>query len=113
MRVMHEAIEDGIGKRGVADEVVPVLDGDLTRDERRASPAPIFDQFEQIAAFAIAQRRQAPVVENQQVGLRKVLQDAAIRAVTAGERELAEQSGQSHISHGVALPTGRMPQRTG
>ncbi len=31
--VMDEAIEDGVGQCGVADELVPVIDGELAGDE--------------------------------------------------------------------------------
>ena len=35
--VVDEAIEDGIGEGGLADEVVPGFDGELAGDQRRAS----------------------------------------------------------------------------
>lgn len=63
VRVVHEPIEDRVPKRGVADQLVPEFDRDLTRDERRASARSIFDDFQEIAAFAIAQGGQAPVLE--------------------------------------------------
>ncbi len=62
MRVVHEPIEDGITKRGVADHLVPVLDRDLTRDERGPPPGAIFDDLEEIAPLAVAEGGQAPVV---------------------------------------------------
>ena len=33
MRAVHEPVEDSVGERGVADVVVPVLDGQLAGDE--------------------------------------------------------------------------------
>jgi hypothetical protein len=64
MRVMDEAVEDRVPKRGVADQVVPVLDRDLTRDEGGALPRAVFDDFEEVAPFPIAHRSEAPVVQN-------------------------------------------------
>jgi hypothetical protein len=62
VRVVHEPIKDGVAKRRVADEVVPVLDRDLTRNERRASPAAVFNEFEQIPSFPIAEGREALII---------------------------------------------------
>ena len=38
MSAVHEAIEDSIGERGIADVVVPVVDRKLTGDEVERSP---------------------------------------------------------------------------
>jgi hypothetical protein len=37
--VVDDAVEDGVGERGLADEVVPCFHGELTGDERRAAAA--------------------------------------------------------------------------
>lgn len=63
MRVVDEPIQDCVTKRRVADEVMPVFHGDLAGDERRPTADPILYEFEQIASFAVAQWRQALVVE--------------------------------------------------
>ena len=61
MGVAHQPVEDGIAKRGVPDAGVPVVDGQLTGDQRGAAPDPILDAFEEITPFAVAERGQAPV----------------------------------------------------
>ena len=63
MRVVDEPIQNGIAKRGVADQLMPVLHGDLTGDEGGPSPGPVLDDLQQIAALPISQRGQAPVVK--------------------------------------------------
>ena len=67
MRVMHHPVEDGIAKRGVPDARVPVFDRQLTGDQRGPTADTILDQFEQIAAFAVAERGRAPVVQDRPV----------------------------------------------
>lgn len=44
--MVHEAIEDGIAKGGVAYQLMPVLGGELTRKERGSPPGAVFDDFE-------------------------------------------------------------------
>ena len=37
MGVMNESVEDGVAEGGIADDVMPVFDGELARDEGRAA----------------------------------------------------------------------------
>jgi hypothetical protein len=41
--VVDEAIEDGIGVGGLADEVVPRFDGELISNQRRGATMPVLD----------------------------------------------------------------------
>ena len=52
---MHQPIEDRIAKRVVPDAGVPVFDGELDGDQRGATADTIIDQFQQVAAFAVAE----------------------------------------------------------
>ena len=63
MGLVDQAIEDRVGKGGVADAVVPVLEGELTGHEGGAAAVAVFEDFEQVAALAIGQRGEAPVVD--------------------------------------------------
>ena len=63
VRVMHEPIEDRVAKRGVTDQVVPVVDRHLAGHEGRAAARAILDDLEEIAPFPIAQGREAPVID--------------------------------------------------
>ena len=86
--MVHQAVEDRVPESGIVDHVVPVLDGQLAGDERGATAGAIFDEFEQIAAFAVAGGREPSVVEDEQIGLGERLPDLAVRAVRAGVHEL-------------------------
>jgi hypothetical protein len=46
--VVNEAVQDGIGIGGIADQFVPAADGDLAGDQGRALPITIFKDFEQV-----------------------------------------------------------------
>lgn len=65
VRVMDEPIEDRVAKRGVPDELVPVVDRYLAGDQGGAPAAAIFDDFEEIAALTIAEGGKAPIVQDQ------------------------------------------------
>ena len=43
MRAVHQTIEDRIGQRRIANVVVPVADGKLTRHDARPGPDPIVE----------------------------------------------------------------------
>jgi len=111
--VVHQPVEDGIAKRGVPDAGVPVVDRQLTGDQRGAAPDPILDQFKEVAPFAVAEWGQAPVVEDEQIDLGQGLHQLPVGAVGARVHELlAEEAREAHIAHGVALPTRHVPERT-
>ena len=63
---VDQAVEDGVPKGGVADQVVPVLDGQLDGDECSPTAVAVFDHFQKVAPFAIPERRQVPVVDDQE-----------------------------------------------
>jgi hypothetical protein len=67
MRVVHEAIEDGVGQGRLADHVVPAADRDLAGDQGRGAAAAVLDDLEEIAALLGGHGLRPPVVEDQQV----------------------------------------------
>ena len=48
---MHHAVEDRVGERGIAEGLMPVLDRQLTGDQRGAASMTIFDNLEQVATI--------------------------------------------------------------
>ena len=111
--MVHQAIEDRVPKRGIADHVVPVFDGQLTGDERGPTTGPILDELEEIATLAIPQRSESPVVEDEQVGLGEGLHYLAVRAIGARVHELfTQQPGEPDVAHAVPLPTRTVSEGT-
>ena len=96
---MDEAIEDGIGHGRLAEVVVPLLDRELSGDERGFAVVPVVEDFEQIAAQLVVHRHQAPVVENDEVGF--------------GDRQVLQKPGQPEVACGVAVSIGLVGERTG
>ena len=48
---VHDAVEDGIGDCRIDDHLVPVIDGELTRHDRRGAAVTIVNDFEQVATL--------------------------------------------------------------
>jgi hypothetical protein len=59
--VVDNAVEDSVGQRGVADDLVPAFDRQLAGDQQRAGVVAIFDDLEQIAALLRAERLGSPI----------------------------------------------------
>ena len=91
--VVHQAIEDGIGERWLPHGLMPRLDGQLARHHRRPTVVTIFEQLQQIAAMLVTQRRQAPVIEEQQLCLGQRGHQFWIAPVASGDRQFLEQPG--------------------
>ena len=69
VRVVEEAVADGVGLVGVSDDGVPVGDGELAGDEGRGAFGAILDDLGEVAALGVAERGEHPVVDGEQVEL--------------------------------------------
>ena len=67
MRVVEQAVADGVGLVGVADDGVRVGDGQLAGDEGGGPLGPVLDDLGEVAAFGVAERCEHPVVDGEQV----------------------------------------------
>ena len=52
--VVEETVADGVGLVGIADDAMPVRDGELAGDERGSPFAAFLDDLDQVAALTIA-----------------------------------------------------------
>ena len=82
---MDQAVEDGIGQRWIADGGMPVRYRQLAGDEGRAAAMPVIDDFQQITPAFVGQRRQPPVINDQDVGSRHLGQGLGITAIVPAE----------------------------
>jgi hypothetical protein len=93
VRVVNDAIEEGVGVDGIVDQLVPFVDGDLAGEDRRSAAAAFFQNLEQVVTRGGVERLEAPVLEDQQLHASERARDAGIAPVAAGEREVGEQLG--------------------
>lgn len=53
VRVVHEAVEDGVGERRIAHQLVPAIDRELAGDEGRSPFVAVFEDLEQVATLLV------------------------------------------------------------
>jgi hypothetical protein len=63
--VVDEAIEDGVGVSGIADQLVPFADGYLAGDNRRSAAIAFFEYLKRFVTCGGIERLETPVVEDQ------------------------------------------------
>jgi hypothetical protein len=52
VRVVDEAIEDSVGVSGIADQLVPFVEGDLAGDDCRSAAVALFKNLKQVVTRA-------------------------------------------------------------
>ena len=62
------------------------------------------EDFEEIALLRLGEDRQAPIVEDQELDARQVLEEATVTAIAAGERERLEQPWNAVVCQIVYTP---------
>ena len=48
--VIEESVEDGVAEGGVADDIVPVVDGDLAGEQRATAGIAVVEDLEEVVA---------------------------------------------------------------
>ena len=89
------SVEDAIAKRigvvGVTDGGVPLLDGKLRGDERRATLGTLFDDLHEVASVRVLERVKEPVIDGEQVNLGEPTQKPYVGAVTARDAKVVNE----------------------
>ena len=65
VRVVNEAVQDGVAHGGITDEFVPGVDGVLAGDQRGAGPLSVIEDLEEQAVLVRFERGEAPVVNDE------------------------------------------------
>src|ERR1700733_1709711 len=113
MGAVHDAVEDGIADRRIADQLVPARHGDLAGHQQRTFLVAVIDDLQQVAPLLRVQRFRAPVVDDQQPGALQHRQHPREPSFTTGDRELGEQPRRAPIEHREAFPAGLVSQSAG
>lgn len=92
MGVVDQTVEYCVGDGGVADDVVPSVDRELAGDDGGGVAVAVLEDREQIAALGGGERREAPVVGDQQLDTGNGFEGAGVAAIAAGERERLEEA---------------------
>ena len=107
---MDEAVQDRVGQGRIPQSLMPVLDRQLTGDHRGPAIMAVFEELQQVAAVFITERGQAPVIENEDIGLGQGRHELPITSIAFGDRKFLEEPGEPEVEHRQAFPAGLMAQ---
>ena len=110
---MNDAVQNGVGQSGNADQVVPAVHGNLACDDDGALVVAILDDFEEIARLVGVERLRAPVVENEQLDAGERPQEPGVAGRAVDDREIGEETGNTDVEDGDILSARLVPERAG
>ena len=110
--VVNEAIQDSVAEGGVADDIVPMFDGDLAGHDGRGATVAIIKDLQKVAPFGRIENRKAPVVEYQELDAAEGFEHAAIAAVAPSQGERLEQARDAMILDRTIVAAGLVAPRT-
>src|SRR5580658_4113124 len=88
--IMHQAVENAIGQRWIADLGVPFGDRHLAGKDRGSQVITLFTYLQEIAAFLVGQRGHGEVIDDQHVDLSEPVQQRAKAAIGTRHLQAAE-----------------------
>ena len=113
MGVVEEAVEDGVAEGGIADDIVPVLDGHLVGEQGAAAGVAVVEDLEKVMPPLSGEGGEAPVVEDEEPGSGEPLDELGVAAVAAGEGEFVEEPREAVVAGGDAVAAGLVAEGAG
>jgi hypothetical protein len=113
MGIVHEAVEDGVGVSGVADDLVPGRQRELRGDDRGPAAVSLLEDFEEVMTGAGVEGLEAEVVEDKEIGPAEGLDEARMAAVASGERQILAELRPTMIEDGSIVATSLLADGAG
>ena len=88
--IMHQAVENAIGQRWIADLGVPFGDWHLAGKDRGSQVVALFTDLQEIAALLVSQGGHGKVIHDQHVDLSEPVQQRAKAAIGSRHLQAAE-----------------------
>ncbi len=111
MGVVEDAVEDGVGDRLIGEVLVPLLGRQLAGHDRRSLAVAVLEDLEQVTAFLVAGRAEAPVVDHEHVDARELDEQTDVTAVGARESKLVEKARGTTIDGAESATTRLLRER--
>ena len=111
--VVNDAVQNGVGQGGNADQVVPAVHGNLAGDDDGALVVAIPDDFEEIARLVGIERLRPPVVQDQQLYAGERAQKSGVTGRAVDDGEIGEETGNADVENGDVLPARLVPEGAG
>ena len=113
MSIVDKSVQDGIGQGSFTDILMPAIDGELAGDESRAQAMAVLNKLHEVSPLGRGDFLDAPIVEDQELGLGQLCHQSRIAAVAMGDAQLFEETGQAKVAHGQPLSASLVAQGTG
>lgn len=113
MRVVNEPVENGIRIGWIADDLVPLLNGQLSGDDGRAAAVTFFEDLKEIVAGLCIERFETSVVEDEKIDACERHQKPGVTSIASGERKFRKQLGNAPVKCGAIVPARLTAKRAG
>ena len=81
---MDKSVEDSIGQGVIADDGIPLVDGQLAGYQGGGGPVTVVHDMHEVVALCGVEGLHAPVIEDEQPGLGELAQECVVAAVGLG-----------------------------
>ena len=92
MRVVQDAVADRVGKHRIRQVVVPLGRRQLAGDDGRAIAVAVLEDLEEVSALRVRERRQAPIVKQQDVHAREFAEHPDVGPIGPREGEVVKEA---------------------
>src|SRR5713101_7847129 len=106
-------VAERVGDAGIVEIIVPLRGRKLAGDDSGECAAAIVEELEQIVALGIGERREAEIVEDEDVEASEFAESADVGAVGASQSELVEEPRGAAVQSAVAFAASLLGERTG
>ena len=111
--IVDDAVEDGVGEGGFADDVVPLVQRQLAGDQGGGVLVSVLDDFHEVAALLGVETLGSPIVEDEEVCLGEGAEQAGVAAIGASQLQFGEHPGEAFVEHGIVVAAGFLTERAG
>ena len=112
MGIVGNAVKDGVGEGGIADNIVPAVHWKLTGDQCCAAVVTFFGDLEEIVALLSAEWFKAPVIEDEELDAAKRAHQSRIPSVTMGRCQIREEPPDTLVEDGPVVAARPLAEGT-
>ena len=110
---MDQAVHDSVSDGGVLENTMPGRNRDLAGDYCRAFLVSVLNHFEQVAPGQWVERRQSPVIENEQLDFLELAHQLVVRTIAPGNSQIGQQAGDAVVADLEILAAGTIAEGAG
>lgn len=106
MGVVNQSVKDSVAQGGVADDLVPFLDGQLAGNQGRAQVVAILQDLQDVPALLVGEVGQSPVVNDEEIDACIGRQELPVAPVGPAQGQFVKELGCPRVDGPVAFAAG-------